>query len=311
MVVVQPVILCGGSGTRLWPLSTSSLPKQFITIDGISLLQATINRILHLQSVFSTILNPILIMHQDHANLEECHHLAKKYLIVTEPYANDTAVAVSRALSVIKDQNAVILALPADHSIDNVDNFIRDIIVGLNTVTDSNIVLFGLTPTSPETKYGYILPTNPVSFKEKPSLEIASNLIQEGALWNSGLFAGRVGLISSLLKNLDDWVKNPHPGKAPSFDVAVLQEYKNINCVKCENWGWDDVGTWEAFTSLPSVQKEITTKDSIRLLDRHTKGNIIILGCSDLLVVRNGDNILIMDMKKDHSTELKNIASNL
>jgi mannose-1-phosphate guanylyltransferase len=161
---VQPVILCGGFGTRLWPLSTPATPKQFISMGNESgtFLKQTLDRV----NLISSTLKPILVTHEDHLSLLE----GEDCTIVCEKYSNDTAVAIARACLACKDiDNTILLILPADHYIANVDNFVNDINTGLKHVTESNIVLFGIKPTSPETKYGYIRSTKEkVIFKEKP-----------------------------------------------------------------------------------------------------------------------------------------------
>ena len=125
------------------------------------------------------------------------------------------------------------VVLPADHYIENVEAFVHDIVEGITHVIKENIVLYGIEPIAPETKYGYIVPNpNGVWFREKPDAITALELIKQKALWNSGIFAAHVDLILKCLRNsqysIMDWVTSPREGKAPSFDVAVLQEHKHI-----------------------------------------------------------------------------------
>ena len=326
--MIQPVILCGGSGTRLWPLSTSKIPKQLIKMsNGCSLLEETIKRLNCVKKTHNEIIcDPILIMNKDHKlplNLEQYSSN-----VIYESYANDTGVAVARVALEIKNkynnENVTILVLPADHYIENVDAFVFDIQNGLNKVTENNIVLFGIEPTSPASKYGYIIPSlvDGYWFKEKPNEMEALELIKRRAMWNSGIFAGKVDDILKYLGkstyNIMEWVTNPREGKTASFDVSVLQLHKNIYAHYCLNWRWCDVGTWETFMNIPEIEEEIRTKNNVimsqcsnvNVLNR-CKGNIVIIGCSDLIVVSTDNDILIMPRSGNYDNTLKEIANGI
>ena len=330
-IKLQPVILCGGQGGRLWPLSNPSLPKQFIKIgDKGTLLEQTIQRILSVMRTcqikgYETC-DPILIMHKDHKLPPEL--IVHNPNIVYELYANDTAVAVARASLEIKKRHnneaIVMLVLPADHYIENVEAFVYDIVEGILKVDQNNIVLYGIKPTAPDTKYGYIIPSlTGVWFKEKPDVGTALELIKQQALWNSGIFASYVDTTLSCLRispyNILDWVINPREGKAPSFDVAVLQEHPIIYAHSCLKWRWSDVGTWESFIAIPEVKAEMTEASTIILkdcknvnvLNRSPGGNVVIIGCDDLLVVTSGSDLLIMPNTGDFNNQLKEIATRI
>lgn len=327
---IIPVILCGGSGTRLWPLSTCDIPKQFIKIQNQgTFLEQTVNRVNECTDFLSKkyeIINPVFVMHKNHDLPEELKKTPND--IVYENYANDTAVAIAKATIFIKNKyektdNMIMLILPADHYVENIENFIYDISDGIKNVNTDNIVLFGIEPTSPESKYGYIIPTsNGVNFKEKPDTSAALELIKRKALWNSGIFSGTVDNIFEQLNNskynIMDWIINPRDGKAPSFDVAVLQEYQNIHAHNCLNWKWSDVGTWKSFINLPEVQKEIKNQSSVMMKEcknvnvlNRNNHNIVVIGCSDLLIVFNDDDLLIMPNDDKYNNQLKQIASNI
>lgn len=215
------------------------------------------------------------------------------------------------------------LVLPADHYIYNVDAFVNDIIDGITNVTQDNIVLYGIDPTSPETKYGYIIPSiDGVKFREKPNVSLALELLNQGALWNSGLFAANTDLVLKCLQNSNynimDWIQKPKEGKAPSFDVAVLQEYHNIYAHHCSGWRWSDVGTWDAFTEIPEIKEEMKEGSNVVMsgcnnidILKRSPGNIVIIGCNDLLVVTNGPDTLIMPNKGDYNNQLKDIATRI
>lgn len=321
---VQPVILCGGSGLRLWPLSTQKVPKQFIKINNSeTLLESTVKRINNFVDI--DMKPPILIMNVEHELPESLSD--HKDNVVYEPYANDTAVAIARATLAIKNkyptENPILLIVPSDHYIGNTTNFTNDIMKGLKSV-NNNIILYGIQPTSPETKYGYITPHGDSwTMQEKPDYLTAMNLIQQNALWNSGIFVANVDLLLSEFKkckfDILDWVNNPRNGKAPSFDIAILQEYNNLQTCKCSDWCWSDVGTWDAFIDIQEIKKEIELSNvrsskcsNVKVLDRATnKGQIVVIGCDDILVVLNKDDILIMSTKDDYSNDLKQISSNI
>lgn len=318
-MTIQPIILCGGSGTRLWPISTEITPKQFIEIGSHgTLLDITVNRLKHLNTD-QNVRPPILVMNKSHI----CHvpdslsHLS----IIDEPYANDTAVAIARVVTQITD-NVTLLILPADHYIKEVNNFLDDISQGLSKV-DDNIVLYGLAPQGPETKYGYILPTQPVTFKEKPTREMAEMLISAGALWNSGIVSAKHSTLKSIFDDhpeLTSWVYNPRAGKAPSFDVAILQNYSNLTIQQCHGWSWTDVGTWDNFLDIPEIIDEMTETNhiikqqcqNVNVLRRGSNiDNVVMIGCQNLRVIIKDGDILILSTDHDYSNDLKIVATKL
>jgi mannose-1-phosphate guanylyltransferase len=328
---IQPIILCGGQGQRLWPISTSLIPKQFISLgEKGTLLEETLRRISLVMKKCEErgymTYSPILVMNKNHKLPSELS-MHEPYVLY-ENYGNDTAVAVARSVLEIKrrysDKNIIMLVIPADHYIYNVESFIQDIADGITHVNDNNIVLYGIDPNAPETKYGYIIPSqspgNKITFREKPSIEMALELIKQNALWNSGIFAANIDLILQCLissrYNIMDWIDNPRDGKAPSFDVAVLQEYDNIYAHHCNGWRWSDIGTWDAFTNTPEIKKEMLQSNDIIMSDcnntnvlKRSPGNIVIIGCDNLLVVTSSSDLLIMSNKGDYNNRLKEIAN--
>ena len=326
---IQPIILCGGSGTRLWPFSTPKIPKQFISLgERGTLLEETIRRVMLVMDKCTTLgyktCDPLLIMHHAHTLPSELS--AYESNVIYENYANDTAVAVAKSLLEIQKRNndlsdIIIVVLPADHYIYNIDAFVKDISGGITHVTNNNIVLYGIDPTGPETKYGYIIPSKPkITFREKPDVNLALDLINMNALWNSGIFAANADLVlKSLFEspyNIMDWIHHPRDGKAQSFDVAVLQEHDDIYAHHCDGWRWSDVGTWESFMEIPEIKNEmvdynvstLTECNNVNLLNR-SHNHIVIIGCDNLNVVANGKDLLIMSNKGDYNNQLKEIAT--
>lgn len=281
---IQPVILCGGNGTRLWPLSTADYPKQFVQVGNKTLLQHTTDR---LKLLYTR--DPIFIINQHHQHLVDG---AK----VIEYNSCDTGIAVLRLLQYLKDQQITtpIAVFPSDHFIKHTETFVADLTAAADQLTKDNIVLVGLAPTHPSSKFGYILQDN--SFIEKPDQALAHQLIAAHALWNSGIFlAYPDNLYQYMIEH--SGLQLVLDGKQPSFDVAVLQKYKNIYCHKAQDWGWDDIGTWEAYLRLINVDQK-----SVNIIsDKKT----VVIGCQNLLVIDTEAGLLIVNTDKSYDDKLK------
>jgi len=329
---IQPVIMAGGSGVRLWPVSTVDTPKQLISLgDKGTLLEETVKRILMItekcEEMNYSIYPPLFVMHESH-KLPDILSIYEDNVIY-EGYANDTAVAIAKAAIEINnrygDEKIIILAMPADHYIYNVDVFVKDIVDGISHVTYNNIVLYGITPSAPETKYGYIIPGDNITFKEKPTVDVAIELLNKNALWNSGIFAANTDVILDCIYkspyNIINWINIPRAGKAPSFDVAVLQEYSNIYAHHCTGWRWSDIGTWDSFIDTPEIKHEMEKQKGVVMVNcsdinvlkrpKNSPGKIVIIGCSDLFIVSNSDNILIMSNNSMKHTDYNSILKEL
>ncbi len=206
-----PVILCGGSGTRLWPLSRETYPKQFLALnsDGISLLQDTFRR---LERVAQSIPKaaPIVVCNNEHRFLaaQQLHEAGiGKTKLVLEPIGRNTAPALTMAALVAATPQAILLAMPADHVITNVAQLDEAVQIAWQLAEDGAMVTFGIVASRPETGYGYIQKAEAInggsafaiqSFVEKPGLELAEAYVASGNyLWNSGLFMVRA----------DQWLK--------------------------------------------------------------------------------------------------------
>ena len=266
--------------------------NSFIIPNKGTLLEQTLDRITLIRNASSKyqISDPILIMHKSHTLPSNI--IIPESNIVFEAYANDTAVAVAKACLEVEARytdDVIIIVFPSDHYIYNVDNFIRDILAGIEHVTNNNIVLYGLTPNNPDPKYGYITTSETgVIFNEKPSIKLAKELLEKGALWNSGMFVGMNNLVLKCLHeskyNIMDFVINPKEGKAPSFDIAVLQEYTDIYAHPCSGWRWSDVGTWSSFLEIPEIKSEMDNSaivskcENVSVLNRNGS-RIVVLGC--------------------------------
>ena len=275
---ITPVILAGGSGTRLWPLSRKFHPKQFTNLigDGSLFQQAA------LRAVGEGFAPPIVVTTTDFRFIvtEQLQEVGvNPGAILLEPCGRDTAPAILAAtLQASRDPDcAAVLIMPSDHLIPNVDAFNAAVKLGLKGVLAGQIVTFGIQPTHPETAYGYLktasnaLLENLVgleSFTEKPSIERAkAMLVAGGFLWNAGIFLARpTDLVSAFethatkitqhvkealeaaLPDLGFWRLSPEPWEAcpkQSIDYAIMEKINNLSVVQYSA-GWSDLGDWNA-----------------------------------------------------------------
>ena len=280
---IIPIILCGGTGSRLWPLSRESYPKQYLSLDGAeskSLLQKTQERIKGLKNIKP----PILICNEDHRFIvaEQMKEIGiNPYSILLEPFGRNTAPAITLAslLALEKEEDPILIVLSSDHQITDTLQFVKTINNGLSYAKENRLVTFGVIPDSPETGFGYIEAENKLDpknikgekilrFIEKPNLETAKILIQDKRFsWNSGIFMFKASLIleeigkfhpeliSSSKKALEgenydlDFRRLNQQAfeQCPdlSIDVAVM-ERTDIGTVLPLNAGWSDLGSWHA-----------------------------------------------------------------
>jgi mannose-1-phosphate guanylyltransferase/mannose-6-phosphate isomerase len=283
---IKPVILCGGSGTRLWPLSRESFPKQFVPlIEGKSLLGLTLNRVKSLGS-------PICVTNEEHRFFVQdlLNHDSQSEnssaLILLEPAGRNTAAAMaSSALMPGVSPSDLLLFLPSDHFVPDVDAFVSTIENGVAAANAGFIVTFGVQPSFPSTAYGYIqkgdsldLVSDEINtyavkrFEEKPALEKAQVMLLSGNyLWNAGIFLCTAStLVEALAKHAPDILssckqamQNPEidgnfvrPNKesflscrSESIDYAVMEHFDKVVVVPFKG-AWSDVGSWNAVAAL-------------------------------------------------------------
>ena len=274
---IKPVILCGGSGSRLWPETKKNPAKQFIDFGGWNLFQRTLDRIKN--PIFDY---PIISTNIQYLNLVRKHLLKsriKKFKIILEPYKKNTSAAILS--SVLIDEisyDQPIIFFPADHLIENVNMFNKSVNFNKKFLDDDNIFIFGIKPISPSSQYGYFLTKNMkkgvskvIKFIEKPNTINAKKIIKKNGYWNSGIiFATKISIInnfqkyqtktlnlcidsilrSKLLNNvyyLGEKSFRQIPEK--SFDYAILEKSKNINGIKL-NIPWSDLGSWKEISKL-------------------------------------------------------------
>ena len=327
---ILPVILCGGSGTRLWPISRESFPKQYLKInpfDDRSLLQKTQERILSLENT----LNPILICNEEHRFIaaEQMREInVKPNKILLEPFGRNTAPAIALAAlnAVEQNNNPHLLVLSADHEIKNNQKFLDVIKKGLDYSNEDKLVTFGIIPTSPETGFGYIegikqFEKNQVEgikikrFVEKPNLELAKKFLKDKSFtWNSGMFLFKAETILSalakyspeVLENCKNSIKEKYYDydfqrlnkdafeKCPdiSIDVAIMEKTKKGYVLPLEA-GWSDIGSWKSIWENSEKNKQGNLKQGKVVLN-NTK-NCLFKSEDRLLVGIGVQNLVVVE----------------
>jgi len=280
---IIPIILCGGIGSRLWPLSRASLPKQFISLlsdKSKSMLQETHRRLRNLNNVS----DPILICNEEHRFLvaEQMREInVEPKAIILEPVGRNTCPAITMGALKAFDENkdSIILVLSADHKIENDEEFIKVINKAYTYADKGRLVTFGIIPTTPDTGYGYIKSVNPfdegklegvdiIKFIEKPNKEKAEKIYKDKRYyWNSGIFMFSSKTILEQIQNSSPEIFNTCSeaitksskdldfiriqkgifSNCPnlSIDVAIMEK-TSIGTVLPLNAGWSDIGNWES-----------------------------------------------------------------
>ena len=279
---IKPVILCGGGGTRLWPESKKNIAKQFIDFGGWTLLQKTLLRIkspIFDYPIISTNLSYLKLVHK---YLQKSK--IKKYKIILEPFKKNTAAAILSSVlleEVIFDQPMIFF--PADHLIENTNQFNKSINFNKKYLNEDNIFIFGIKPNSPSSEYGYFLTekiskniNKVVKFIEKPNTSYARKIIKKNGCWNSGILLARKDSIINNFKKYQSktlklCIDAVHKSKisnnvyylekksfkkihAESFDYAILEKSKNINGIKL-NIPWSDLGSWKEIANIFNKNK--------------------------------------------------------
>ena len=327
-MAIIPVILSGGGGTRLWPLSTPAKPKQFLALTGArTMFQLTLDRVNDLQNFAA----PIIVANTAHAELVEEQCANENAIILLEPCARNTAPAIALAALAVSDPSAVLLVMPSDHVITDVAAFHAATITALPLVEAGYMVTYGITPTGPETGYGYIQMGEALSgglqavarFVEKPDAARAEAMLAEGNhSWNGGIFLFRADIyLSALSVYAPDMLAAAQAAMASanrngnritpdeaafaacpsdSIDYAVMEKAERV-AVVTTNMGWSDVGSWDALYDLNAKDAATNAVTGTARIDG-ANGNLIhadgirvsIHGVDDLIVVANGREVMIM-----------------
>ena len=310
---MQIVLLSGGSGQRLWPLSNDVRSKQFLKIfkDEECMLQRTLKQIRRACEGV-----PVTI-----AAAKKQEPLFKKYLgenfeLSTEPCRRNTFPAIVLAAAYLHDVKGVdaeeaVVVCPVDPYVDD-DFFAQFPLLAAQIANDAPLVLMGIEPTYPSEKYGYIIPQSKEEvsrvkmFREKPGLVDAQKFIEAGALWNGGVFAFKLGYVLDKAKILlgtsshAELIKNYDELPNISFDYAVVEHEKNIKVVRYVG-EWKDIGTWNTLTevleqnSIGQVQSDITC-ENLHVIN-NSDVPIICMGLKNAVVVAGAEGILVSDKK--------------
>jgi len=245
---IIPVILAGGIGSRLYPLSSPERPKQFLKLfDNSSLFAASCKRLVQ---------NPLIVTNKSlqHIILKQCQQYnITPSNIIYEPEPKNTAPAILQACKNVKP-NDVLVVMPSDHLIKNTDSFNKDLQKAIELANQGKIVTFGIKPTSANVNYGYISPTNPPKFTEKPDEFTAHKYIKQGYLFNSGIFVFKAQTMldeaAKFCPNIMANIHNYNLLPSISIDYAIMEYTAKLATIKA-SFDWDDIGSW------PSLIKNI------------------------------------------------------
>ncbi len=344
---IIPVLLAGGAGTRLWPVSRDALPKQFLPLVGdLSTYQQTLLRVAD-RALFAT---PIVVTGA------QFHFFARRQAedagveatVVIEPMRRDSAAAIAAAAMLAKkqDPDAVVLTLAADHVILDLEPFHAACIAGRQAAEAGHIVTFGIKPTAPKTSYGYILRGKSIgpkdvyeveAFVEKPDAATAARYIAEGYLWNSGNFLFRADVLLSELARFEPEMiaaveaavvaattdlgflrlEPAAFARAPqkSIDYALMEKTERAAVVE-GHFRWSDIGSWDAIFDVGgrdaagnAVQGPVITMDTANCVIHATDRLTAVVGVNDLVVVTTSDAVLVIP--RERAQEVRELVGKL
>ena len=340
---ITPVILCGGSGTRLWPLSRKALPKQFVPLlDGKSLLQMTLERAAPLGG------QQLIVASEEHRFLvqEAAFNAGVQATILLEPLARNTAAAMAAA-ALNAEPASLLLFLPADHHIPDAAEFARTIRGGAAAAEAGYLVTFGVQPSFPSTAYGYIqqgemLPglgaAKVQRFIEKPDAQRAQALLLAGGhFWNAGIFLCRAdALLAQLQLHAPDILAQCQKAvslqaadgdfrrldldafaacRSDSIDYAVMEKSDQVAVLPFAG-AWSDVGSWNAVAELSppdaSGNRILGQGHSFGARDTYIHAPhrpVVALGVERLLIIDTGDAVLVADTA--HAEQVKQVVAEL
>lgn len=343
------VVLAGGQGSRFWPLSRGAKPKQFLSItdSGESLIQSTVRRIepLVARDGVRVIAHPGL-----HALIKE--HVPSA-AIVSEPSARNTAACIGlaavHALVEYKGEDPVLIVLPADHAVKDEERLRAALSEACARAAEGDILAtIGIPPTEPHTGYGYIKRGKSLSgraykverFYEKPSIERAQKYLEQGGFsWNSGMFAWRAEVI---LKAFQEYLPQIHDGllkirgiferggsdsgeeiaeifgtfESVSIDFGILEHARNCVVIEAEEFGWNDVGSWNQWAENFGtdddgnlVHGDALVLDSAGCVVRSDKRMIAAVGLKDVVIIDTGDALLVV--ARDSVQDVRKVVEEL
>jgi len=343
---IIPILLAGGAGTRLWPVSRDSYPKQFLPLVGErSTYQETLLR------VTGPMFAPPIVITGPNFHFfarRQAEEVGVDATIVIEPLRRDSGPAIAAATAVAKsrDADAVVLALAADHIILDVEPFRAACVAGCEAANDGRIVTFGIKPTEPKTSYGYILPGEPIGangvfalqkFVEKPDAATAARYVRDGYLWNSGNFLYRADTLLAELARLEPamaaaitaavegagndlgflrlqpeaFASSPQK----SIDYAVMEKTDRA-AVVVGDFRWSDIGSWDSLLDItpPDAQGNVVHGHVVTM---DTKNSVIhasdrlaaVVGVDNLVVVSTADAVMVVPRAR--AQEVRDLVTKL
>jgi mannose-1-phosphate guanylyltransferase/mannose-6-phosphate isomerase len=344
---VIPVILCGGAGTRLWPLSRELYPKQLLAlVDDYSLLQNTVIRC----DSHADVASPVLVCNEEHRFLvaEQLREVKiAPSSIILEPEGRNTAPAVALAAHEIlkQEDDAILVVLPSDHVIRETDVFLGALTRAISLAKSDALVTFGVVPDKPETGYGYIRKGLEVKdgyqvdeFVEKPDLETAVEFFQSGLyLWNSGMFVFKASVfLKELVKQKPDMaaaMTKASSGsrrdldftrvdaeafcvtESESIDYAVMEHTAEAIVVPL-NAGWSDIGSWDALWEISEKDEcnntlvgDVVVNDVENSYVWSGHRLVSVIGLSDVVVVETADAVMVASL--DQAQSVKAVVNQL
>jgi mannose-1-phosphate guanylyltransferase/mannose-6-phosphate isomerase len=346
---IIPVILSGGSGTRLWPLSRKQHPKQYLSLfSDKTLLQETILRLNGLDNL----LDPIIICNTEHRFLvvDQLQEIGiYKPTIILEPVGRNTAPAVAAAaFQVVKDcsSESILLVLSADHIIQDIPALHNAINIAVEQAKQDKLTTFGVVPNSPNTGYGYIQLSTSISeftyqverFIEKPDLKSAESYLKSGEhLWNSGMFMFKAevfinelslygaDIISAVRESSNnaqrdlDFIRLEKESfelsPNDSIDFALMEKSKNVIVVTLDA-GWSDIGSWSSLYDVMEktedgnvIEGDVFTEKTFNSFINANHHMVATIGVEDLIIIDTPNATLIAN--RDHSQDIKKILNQL
>lgn len=342
--LIVPVILSGGAGSRLWPYSTEETPKQFLSFTGeTNLFQLTLARVEDRRRFCG----PIVVSSARHADLCE-RALARNWRdsrLVLEPCPKNTAAAIVMAAEIAREihgEDALLLVMPSDHLMEDVDAFHEAVKIGEPAARLGRLVTFGIHPTGPDTGYGYLKSGEQIlgvegvkevaSFIEKPCVELAQKMVADGQhLWNAGIFLFSAGtflheallhapsIATAAVRAVEtaarDGIRITAEAMAlaqspsESVDYAVMEHSSRVAVVPMAP-GWSDLGSWDALAALMGAQRSHGPITAVECDDCYIRSDgvqVAALGIRDLIIVASGQRLLILP--RGRSQEVKKLLS--
>lgn len=313
------ILLSGGSGKRLWPLSNEVRSKQFIKLfkDEKGNYESMVQRVYRQITMVDSESKITIATSKSQASAIH-NQLGEKVSICVEPCRRDTFAAIALAVAYLKDvchvtEDESVIVCPVDPYVDISYYEAIEQLDGLVQQDSANLTLMGINPTYPSEKYGYIIPetsdkvSNVREFKEKPDVETAKKYLEQNAVWNAGVFAFKLGYLMnkahSMLdfKNYQDLYDHYDSVKKISFDYAVVEKEPSIQMMRYEG-AWKDVGTWNMMAEVMSddIKGKAVMDATCENTQIVNELNIPILamGCKDMVIAASGDGIFVSDKEQ-------------